>query len=519
MMGTACRTAAAEPVAVYWTTDRTVDRLDIAHMGRSLRARGKTGEERAIAVWEYVRRTMFHYPMRNETHADQFDAAKLINVYGYSFCTQQGVVAAALARAAGLKSRVIGIPGHGMYEVKYDGRVHAFCTEFAFYVRTRDADRHIAGMAEMKADPTLISKAREEGRTSKPFLPCAGGPKILSEQEGTPECPYSLTCRYYDEKFFVKGVKEWRVIGVPNPSKYSAWLPLRRGESLRLDWAGSGPFVPPSDLPRSPLLAKRFWPPRHLCGEKDKANPFFDELAPYVRKIKGRNIYRYHGSGRQVWKPRLTGNAALEDLAQASNVTAAGGTLRALESGKPAVAEFEMTGPYAYVDGQISGRTHVPPGARLAISFQGADADAPFKQIHLAPAGEHKFSIDLGKRVLPTGPAGGRAFTTYRFRLRVEISGEAKLSELEIRAGVQHNMAALPQLRPGKNTLRLRVRPSKKRSAEDLARAGIRFELVWDEAGQERRLRHRLTESADSLEINVKGRAIPRMRYVLFNRK
>lgn len=139
-------------VSVYWTTEAAVDRLDVAHMGGSIHARHPTDEARAIAVWRYVRRTMYHYPMRNENHDDQFDAAKLISVYGYSFCTQQGVTAAAIAKATGLKARVIGVPGHGMYEVFYDDRWHAFCTTAGSYVRTRDADGHIATMDKLKAD-------------------------------------------------------------------------------------------------------------------------------------------------------------------------------------------------------------------------------------------------------------------------------------------------------------------------------------------------------------------------------
>jgi hypothetical protein len=207
-----------KPAEVYWTTERAIDRLDIAHMGESIRERHDTDEERAIAVWRYMRRTMYHYPMRNENHADQFDAAKLVNVYGYSYCTQQGIAAAAIAKAAGLKSRGIGVPGHGMYEIYYDGGWHAFCTTAGFFVRTRAKDRHIASMEEMKADPTLVMKARGERRVSEPFLPCAGGPDFLGEKMGTKECPYALTYQHYDEKFFAEGARKWRSLGAPNPS-------------------------------------------------------------------------------------------------------------------------------------------------------------------------------------------------------------------------------------------------------------------------------------------------------------
>ena len=63
--------------SIYWTTDAAVDRLDLSHLGTSIRQQNETDEARAIAVWRYVRQTMYHYPMRNEKHEDQFDAAKL----------------------------------------------------------------------------------------------------------------------------------------------------------------------------------------------------------------------------------------------------------------------------------------------------------------------------------------------------------------------------------------------------------------------------------------------------------
>jgi len=482
-MGIGCCAEPAGPMAVYWTADHAADRLDLKHMGRSLRRRGRTDEERALEVFLYVRRTMFHYPMRNESHADQFDAAKLINVYGYSFCTQQGVVAAALARATGLKSRVIGIPGHGMYEVYYGGRWHAFCTEFAFFV---------------------------------PFLPCAGGPPILSEREGTKACPHSLTCRYYDEKFFTRGVKDWRSLGAPNSSGYSAWMRLLRGELLRLGWESCGRFVPPRDLPRSAVLAKRFWPPRHICGEKDRANPFFDEIAHYARRFKGRKIYRYYGSGAHIWKPRMGSRNVLREFACTENVDVAAGALRPRENTAPAIAEFEMAGPYPYVDGMVRGVTNVKAGGRLIVSLQGNDPQGPWHKLWKAPSGRKRFKLDLGKLVLPVSTGRRTEYTRYRFRLRVEMIGRSELTGLEIHGSIQHNWMALPRLIPGRNVLTVRTRHSAKRvDSQDL----LVFELAWREGQRSRKLRRRPTKTSNAYVVNVRAKTPPRMLCVLLERK
>jgi hypothetical protein len=498
--------AALQPVEVYWTTDRAVDRLDVAHIGGSIRDRHATDEERAIAVWRYVHRTMYHYPMRNENHADQFDAAKLVNVYGYSYCTQQGIAAAAIAKAAGLKSRGIGVPGHGMYEVFYDGGWHAFCSISGFFVRTRLPDRHIASMQEMKDDPSLILKAREEKRVPVPFLPCAGGPEILGEKEGTKECPYALTYRHYDEKFFVEGVKKWRSLGAPNPSRYAAWLPLRRGESLRLDWGASGAFVPPK-------APDRFHPPRHFCGIKDETNPFFPEIEGYGRKIANRMTYRYYGSGEHTWKPPLRRAGDAAQLARAENVRVSRSGITPADPAKPAIAEFEMTGPYVYVDGAVSGRVRVGDGGSLKVSFQGIDQEGAWKEIHAAARGDKQFSVKLGDAVLPDVPTEKkrRGFTKYRFRVRVELSGDAILTGVALTGTVQHNWSALPILVPGRNRIEVRTKTAPPK--------GLAFEIVWQEAGKERNARRRVKKSKEGFAVNVRGKSMPTMRYVLMTRE
>ena len=477
-------------------------------MGASLRRRYGTDEERAIGVWTYVRETMYHYPMRNENHEDQFDAAKLINVYGYSFCTQQGVTAAAIARAAGLTARVIGVPGHGMYEVLYDGSWHAFCTTAGFYVRTRDPDVHIASMEELKADPTLATRAREENRAATPFLPCAIGPEILGEEAGSKEVPYALSYRHYDDSFFAKAAANWRDLGEANPSRYASWVKLRRGESLRLDWDASGAFLPP-------LIGERFHPPRHLCGAKDRANPFFEAIAPYERELAGKTAYRYYGSGEHRWKPLLSRDGRFDDLARAENLQAADGTIWSRDAARPAVAEFEMAGPYLYVGGALTGRTLVPRDASLKISLRGTDPRAAWTPLYTAPAGDHRFHFTLKDLVHPTRPVdekARRSFTHYRFRVRVEMSGAARLSDLTIKAAVQHNWCALPRLAPGANKVEVRTRSA-------ALPPGVSLELAWDEDGRFHSLRRGVTSSPERFEVEVGSHAVPRMRWVLLARE
>jgi hypothetical protein len=391
-----------------------------------------------------------------------------------------------------------------MYEVFYDGGWHAFCAISGFFVRTRAADRHIASMQEIQDDPSLVLKAREEKRVPEPFLPCAGGPELLGEKEGTEECPYALTYRHYDEKFFVEGAKKWKSLGEPNPSRYSAWAPLRRGESLRLDWSASGAFVPP----RAP---RRFHPPRHICGIKDEANPFFPEIAGYGRKMGGRRTYRYYGSGEHTWKPKLRGADDAAQLARAENVRVLRGGLATEDAAKPAVAEFEMTCPYVYVGGAVAGRARLGDGGSVRVSVRGADGE--WRKLVAAPGGGKPFVAKLGEAVLPDVPAEkkARGFTTYRFRVRVEMSGDASLTDLTITGTVQHNWCALPQLVPGRNQVEVRTKAA---PPKDLA-----FELAWSEGSRDRTLRRRVKKSGERFAVNVRGKAMPVMKYVLMTRE
>jgi hypothetical protein len=361
-------------------------------------------------------------------------------------------------------------------------------------------------MDELKADTTLATKALEEGRASTPFLPCAGGPEILDEEEGSQEVPYALTYQHYDASFFAEAARKWGDLGKPNPSRYQAWIELRRDESLRLDWDASGSFVPP-------IIAARFHPPHHLCGEKDRTNPFFDEIAAYGRSIRGRTVYRYYGSGEHTWKPAFSGAGALQDSARAENVTADGGTLRPRDPGKPALIELEMAAPYVYLNGTFAGRTTVAKDGHLNISLQGTDAQAPWKELHTAPKGNNRFQVPLAdlQPTKPVDPKASRSFTRYRFRVRVEMAGEAAISNLILKAAIQHNWAALPRLAPGPNTVELR-------SQNTISAPGITFELAWKEGGRERTLRRLVSSDHDEFRVEVKSDSPLRMRRVVLTR-
>ena len=100
----------------------------------------KTNDERAIAIYNFVRMTHYHrdYPREEGGIA----ALKLINSYGWSLCGGLHTVQAALWRELGWPWRYIGwtSPGHTTVEAQYDGRWHYLDVFLKFYVWKAAAD-------------------------------------------------------------------------------------------------------------------------------------------------------------------------------------------------------------------------------------------------------------------------------------------------------------------------------------------------------------------------------------------
>ena len=88
-----------------------------------------TPEQKALAIWRYCWENTYHYPAPREGQGDfelsvVFDANKLLNVYGYSYCFAIRALGEALYEAAGLEARSAGIGGHCVTEGFYQGKYH-----------------------------------------------------------------------------------------------------------------------------------------------------------------------------------------------------------------------------------------------------------------------------------------------------------------------------------------------------------------------------------------------------------
>lgn len=122
---------------------------------RSILRPDMTDEEKTLAIWKFLVDWRCHY-YPAEGGDEVHDPVKFINVYGYGFCDDSAQNAAALAKMAGLKSRVWGLDGHVVAEIFFDGRWHMIDPDHEVFYRASAG--HIAGVEELAANPGIITQ-------------------------------------------------------------------------------------------------------------------------------------------------------------------------------------------------------------------------------------------------------------------------------------------------------------------------------------------------------------------------
>ncbi|MHC4916230.1 MAG: hypothetical protein ACYTGB_12140, partial [Planctomycetota bacterium] len=146
---------------------------------------GMTRDEKAVAIWEYCWKNTFHWPAPKEgprkTHELDvvFDASKLLNVYGYSYCFAIRSLGEALYEAAGMEARSAGISGHVIPEVYYDGKYHFLDHDQRGFSRMPDGS--IASLDDYRGRAVELILAA--GRPSRPFFPATLKPLAPYEQK------------------------------------------------------------------------------------------------------------------------------------------------------------------------------------------------------------------------------------------------------------------------------------------------------------------------------------------------
>jgi hypothetical protein len=389
--------ARADVQAFKVTTDRTIDATSLESIVKQVceRAGAKTNDEKAIAIYEYLHNTVFHWAYPTENAPQSVGPLKVLNAYGWGLCGGQHTVLKALYETAGWECRYVGWPGHTTIEVKYDGKWHYFDVFLKCYYWTKDKS-HVASQEEIAKDPSIVLDADKEGRAARQNLCC--GDAAADVVKG---CQARKT---------VGDSKGWASV-TWRDQNYSPLLRLPSGSALRLDWKSeTGAF------------AVKGKAPQHSCGNKDFRGD--SVLGPIVEHYGPRNW----SNGEFIFAPDFTKPADVADI-ELKGAQAKDGKLVASGSGS---AVFKLALPYPYVS------------ARLDAKFEGGD-------------GKLALSSDSGKTWQPTaaGDISGLVKQHYDVWLKADFTGA--LTKLRLDGVVEHNRGALPYLMTGKNKVTVSV--------------------------------------------------------------
>lgn len=435
LCGGFCTPAQAALKKVWVTTNRTVDCSSLDTILRDVIKPGMTDEQKVVALFNFYRSVVFHH--RNTR--DSADPIKLFNILGYTLCGTQGATNCALLRKAGFEARVVCWPNgaHTFYEVKYGGRMHVLDTMTNFYVYTRGKDKHIADMAELKADPSLALKAKAEGRACPGFLMCGDSAKA-----------------------FTRGARTLNRHAVS--SSYSPKeLSLYKGMEFTRFWDCR-------DRPCPKAYNPKYVGPLHACGSKDERSAEnFHNWAPYlVRNLSNKTkSYRHWGSGRVVYSPALRAGDWSDSTLAADNLASGKNdeepALHPAKAGTEAVWEFEIRIPYYITEGVLyltAQRKNTNDVLRAEVSTNGGQKWT--KAWEADGTGKQTAHTDLTPLIVK--PCPGRF--NYRLRFIMQAAKNAAdvgLNNIYLRTSFQHNFMSAPALLPGKNKVTVEAAPAK----------------------------------------------------------
>ncbi|MBE3070633.1 MAG: transglutaminase domain-containing protein, partial [Planctomycetes bacterium] len=418
--------------------DHAPDCSSLARLVETVTRGAKTNDEKAIALYNFLRLANYHHAYPNEPGG--ISALKLINVYGWGLCGGLHTVEAALWREAGWPWRYVGWSGHTTVEAQYDGRWHYLDTFLKFYTWTPDPNapggRTIASQDDIKANPGLVSDGLVLDKSRQVYYHAGNAFEVIDGKANW-TAPAFLVCG--DEPGgVISGVRTGRNAGSPtgwaaiifDDPAYSADVDLGPGYSLTLAWAAED---------------GAFWfsggknAPRHTCGDKDYRNcPAIGPiLEPYA--LSGGKT-RTWANGRLVFAPDLADPALLGTLAAADNARQDAGRLVAADAGRPASVTVLMASPYVLT--------------RATGEAAGTD--------------KAEVSVDDGKTFAPVDLKDFSKAVAGKYRCLVRLSFASALASLRIDATVQHNRCALPYLSPGANKVTVTVADPKALGANRL---------------------------------------------------
>jgi hypothetical protein len=500
-------------------TDTGVDTSSIESIVRDATRGAVTDEAKVLALFNWYRRAIYHH--RNSS-ADRCrrDVLRAINSFGFNLCGSQSAVMVAILQNAGFKTRVVcgsaegDFGGHTFWEIFYDSRWHCFDTMTSLHVYTRDNPPHIAGLDELKADPTLVTKAVAEKRAPPGYLYCTFHQELkavdkdeLVKTMGKADLTWStflfkagmLVDFWAQAPQAVKMLDEHGPYGGRyNPDAMS--YTLKRGETFARRWDNQGKWLKSISHPD--------FGPHHICGSADEHDPVnFKYYEPYLKENYGhtKKCYRWYGNGWYEWRPETAGDVAAD--AKIEGLTIDGG-LFVVAPGRKGSITFQVKEPYAAVEDGIELKIGDKSGKFLVRATILANGEDVGTESVVAEAGQRGVKLAILHK-------DDRALFEYELRLEFESQDGARVSFLPagIKTTFMENIYALPGLVPGRNVITVSAA-----SPVKLRESKLVVQYDWEEGDGwkvERSVARELKELPASFEIEVAGPKMPRMKQLV----
>ena len=472
-------------------TDRSVDARSARTIVRDLVKPGMTNEQKALAVFHWLRRVIYHSgpedPLRH-------DFNKMINIFGYGSCYQQTHPLSHLFAQMGFPCKDCMHDGHHMIEVFYDGAWHCLDPHMTFYVYNRARPPAIASIRELQEDPTLALEAVKQKRTGPSFLICGDSPKWFAGKGGQWVLDHAFTPhRGADEEFGA--------------------IRLARGMRYVRTWK-TGKFHKPHAFDKDGAIG-----PYHTCGgasdRRDKVN--FPYWEPYLWQGK-RSSHRHHGTGFLEYAPDLRGGGWKDAAVRFTNLRGERDekkpALHPADGAIPAEAIFFIDCPYIITGATMECRWS--KGAKadeivISVSREWAGRRRKWKQVWAAGGGEAPDSGAPAKLDLSAAVAGSVNGYWLRIVMRSGDPARTGIANLQVHTDFQLNPYVLPQLLPGENKLAV---------SAGRCSGPWKFRLAWGEGPNwqtPRQYETTIQGLQHEATVQVAGPKFPRMEAIEFS--
>ena len=365
------------PVTVHnpWlSSDRVADTHNITTMAKTYSnayspdgmVPPTTDELKAINIYNNQKRRLYHWTDEPPTSGGSIsDPTYNQNVFGWSLCGRHAAMGMTISKFAGFSdTRMIGITdgkdAHNVYEVYYDSAWHILDTMTTMYVYSKTTPRHIASIAEISADHSILLDAVTDSRACIGFLLCGDSPT-----------------------WYVAAADHWGDSGhTVSPAAWNGNMDLRIGQAFKRTWE--------SWLNEHPPIGGGKTPPYHHEANKDIKDtvnyPYWEPYKLTSAQSTAVNVsytptFRRWANGTDILAPDFrtpSYQALLESTSHdfaTYNDDAITPDLHAKTIGTQGEAIFKVTVPFYITDASFSGdfvKTNTGDVCNVLVSADGS---------------------------------------------------------------------------------------------------------------------------------------------------